>query len=47
MIVEALLALLVIAAVGTGMGMNEYKGIVYPAAGASNPVLAFALSMGV
>lgn len=46
MLLESLLAVLVILAVSGGLNFNLYLDIVYPAKGASNPILAFALGMG-
>jgi len=46
MILESFLALLVLIAVGSMMTQGEYSGIVHPAVGAGNPILAFALGCG-
>ena len=48
MLLESVLAVLVIVAVAAGLSLEQYQGLVYPAAegAASNPVLAFALGMG-
>jgi len=48
MMIEALLAVGVIAIVGLGLNFNQYLSIVFPADPAvkSNPILAFALAMG-
>lgn len=46
MVLEAILAICVVTAVGAGMGFRSYKEIVYPQVGQSNPILAFGLGMG-
>lgn len=46
MLLESLLAVVVVLAVAAGIKYETYLSIVYPAKGASNPILAFALSMG-
>jgi carbon starvation protein len=48
MLTEAVLAILVVIAVGAGLTMSEFEAIVFPKAtgASSNPVLAFALGMG-
>jgi carbon starvation protein len=46
MLLEGLLALCVILLISGGMDFAKYKSIVYPAAGASNAPLAFALGLG-
>lgn len=46
MLLEGILAMLVILTVSTGIDFNTYMNITYPAQGASNPILTFALSMG-
>jgi len=46
MLLESTLAVVVIAAVAGGLAFGTYVDIVYPAKGASNPILAFALGMG-
>lgn len=46
MIVESILAIVVIIALGAGLGFVAYKEIVFPESAKSNPVLAFALSAG-
>lgn len=45
MLLETLLAVGVIIAIGAGMSFDEYTGIVFPAEGVSNPILAFSLAM--
>ena len=46
MLLEGLLALCVILLISGGMDFAKYKSIVYPATGASNAPLAFALGLG-
>ncbi len=48
MLMEGVLALLVVIAIGSGLTMDQFKGLVFPTAAGvgSNPVLAFALGMG-
>jgi carbon starvation protein len=46
MILESGLALLVLVAVASMLPRSEYLALVYPATGASNPVLGFALAAG-
>jgi carbon starvation protein len=46
MLLEGLLALCVILLISGGMDFEKYKSIVYPAQGASNAPLAFALGLG-
>lgn len=46
MLLEGLLALCVILLISGGMDFEKYKSLVYPAAGASNAPLAFALGLG-
>jgi len=46
MLLEGLLALSVILIISGGMDFEKYKSIVYPAQGASNAPLAFALGLG-
>lgn len=48
MLLESILAVLVVMAVGAGLSLAQFQGIVFPTApgAASNPVLAFALGMG-
>ncbi len=46
MLLEGLLALCVILLISGGMDFEKYKNLVYPAAGASNAPLAFALGLG-
>ena len=45
MLLETLLAVGVIIALGSGINFQEYADVVYPANGTSNPILAFALAM--
>ena len=45
MLLETLLAICVIIALSGGIKFDEYARIVHPAAGNSNPILAFALAM--
>ncbi len=46
MLLEGILAVVVIITVSSGISFDTYMNIVYPAKGASNPILAFSLSMG-
>lgn len=46
MLLESLLAVMVIVAVGGGLQYAGYLDIVFPAEGKSNPILAFSLAMG-
>jgi len=46
MLVESILSVGVIVALGAGIAYASYKEIVFPQAGKSNPVLAFALGSG-
>jgi carbon starvation protein len=46
MLTEGLLAVLVIVTVGSALSYGDYMNIVWPAEGAGNPILAFALAMG-
>ncbi|MEW6663053.1 MAG: carbon starvation protein A [Bacillota bacterium] len=46
MLLESTLSVVVIAAVAGGLAFGTYVDIVYPAKGASNPILAFSLGMG-
>lgn len=46
MLVESMLSVGVIIALGAGLAYSAYKDIVFPQAGKSNPVLAFSLSAG-
>ncbi|WP_141267032.1 carbon starvation protein A [Thermodesulfovibrio sp. Kuro-1] len=46
MLVESILSVGVIVALGAGLAYASYKDIVFPQAGKSNPVLAFALGSG-
>jgi carbon starvation protein len=45
-VLEGVLATLVLLAVGAGMGASEYIGIVWSEGVTSNPILAFAISVG-
>jgi len=48
MLMESILALLVVVAVGAGLTLDQFKDIVFPTVkgAGSNPVLAFAMGMG-
>jgi carbon starvation protein len=46
MLLEGVFAVCVIAAVAAGMRFQDYRSIVFPSAGRSNPILAFAMGMG-
>ena len=46
MLLEGLLAVLVLVAIGSSLDFNEYIAIAWPETGAGNPILAFALSVG-
>ena len=46
MLLEGLLAVLVLVAVGSSLSYNEYISLTWPAVGKGNPILAFALSVG-
>jgi carbon starvation protein len=46
MVLEGVLATLVLLAIGSGIGVSEYIGIVWAEGVKSNPILAFALSVG-
>ncbi|GAB4388467.1 MAG: carbon starvation protein A [Thermodesulfovibrionales bacterium] len=46
MLLEALLAVAVLIAIGSALDFSDYAGMVFPAEGRSNPVLAFSLGMG-
>jgi len=46
MLLEGMLAVLVLTVVGSSLGYTEYMRIVWPAAGAGNPILGFAYSVG-
>lgn len=46
MLTEGLLAVLVIIAIGAGLGMTQYLHVQWPQVGAGNPVLSFALGAG-
>jgi len=46
MLLESLLAVLVICAVGGGLGFHKYLPLAWPENGSGNPVLAFALGVG-
>ena len=46
MLLEGLLAVLVLVAIGSGLNLRNTWRIVWPTTGAGNPILAFALSMG-
>ncbi|HKK20563.1 MAG TPA: carbon starvation CstA family protein, partial [candidate division Zixibacteria bacterium] len=46
MLLEGVLAVLVLIAIGSSLTFKEYMTITWPDVGAGNPILAFALSMG-
>ncbi len=46
MLLEGLLAVLVLVAIGSSLSFGEYITITWPDVGGGNPILAFALSMG-
>ena len=46
MLLEGLLAVLVILAIGSSLSYDDYLNVVWPEVGAGNPILAYALSMG-
>ncbi len=46
MLLEGLLAVLVLIAIGSSLSFKEYMTITWPQVGSGNPILAFALSMG-
>lgn len=46
MIVESIFALLVLLTAAAGLRFSQYLNIVFPSAGSSNPILAFALATG-
>lgn len=46
MLTEGFLAVLVIVTIGSSLSLGDYLTIVWPAEGAGNPILAFALAMG-
>ncbi len=46
MLLEGLLAILVLIAIGSSLSFNEYMAIAWPDVGQGNPILAFALSLG-
>ena len=46
MLTEGMLAVLVLAALGAGLGHEQLLAVQFPAAGAGNPVLSFSLGMG-
>jgi carbon starvation protein len=46
MLTEGLLAVLVLAAVGAGLGLQQYMAVQFPVGKAGNPVLSFSLGMG-
>jgi carbon starvation protein len=46
MLLEGLLAVLVIIAIGSSLNFSDYMAIAWPDVGKGNPILAFALSMG-
>ncbi len=46
MLLEGVLAVLVLVAIGSSLSFSEYMALTWPQAGGGNPILAFALSMG-
>jgi carbon starvation protein len=46
MLLEGLLAVLVLVAIGSSLKFEEYMAIAWPQVGSGNPILAFALSVG-
>jgi len=46
MLLEGILAICVVTAIGVGVSFATYKNILFPQAGRSNPILGFALGMG-
>lgn len=46
MLLEGLLAILVLTAIGSSLSFGEYMAIAWPDVGGGNPILAFALSIG-
>ncbi len=46
MLLESVLAILVLVAIGSAISYREYLDITWPNIGSGNPILAFALSMG-
>ena len=46
MLLEGLLAVLVLLAIGSSLDYSRYMAVVWPQAGAGNPILGFALAMG-
>lgn len=46
MLLEGMLAVLVIAAIGSSLSYSEYMAIVWPEVGGGNPILGFAYSVG-
>ncbi len=46
MLLESLLAICVLLAVGSALVFTDYRSIVWPEAGRSNPILAFSLGVG-
>ncbi len=46
MLLEGLLAVLVLVAIGSSLNFSEYMAIAWPETGSGNPILAFALSVG-
>jgi len=46
MLLESLLAVLVLIAIGSSLNFSEYMNIAWPEAGKGNPILAFALAVG-
>jgi carbon starvation protein len=46
MLTESLLSVLVLVAIGAGLGMQQYMAVQFPVGKAGNPVLSFSLGMG-
>jgi carbon starvation protein len=46
MLLESLLAILVLLAIGSSLSMDDYMHVTWPTQGSGNPILAFALAVG-
>ncbi|MEW5993943.1 MAG: carbon starvation CstA family protein [Candidatus Zixiibacteriota bacterium] len=46
MLLEGVLAVLVLVAIGSSLSFSEYMAVTWPQVGSGNPILAFALSVG-
>lgn len=46
MLLEGVLAVLVLVAIGSSLSFNEYMALTWPQVGSGNPILAYALSVG-